>query len=230
MILKKGQAEALLFFKNGKLRIMEKEKLDMNLTKCSNNHFYDSDVYPSCPHCSGGIVENNTIPYVGDDKTQSIYPTIDWDSHDNEKSASGSKDSYVEPDDSKTISIYQNKNVETPAMAPIVGWLVCVKGRFYGQDFRLKSGRNFIGRNIDMDVCLTGENTVSRERHATIIHEPRQNVFIAQPGDSRELFYVNDDVVLSPVRLKKNDVLQIGEVSLMLIPCCDSQFNWVKED
>lgn len=81
-----------------------------------------------------------------------------------------------------------------------------------------------------MDVALAGENTVSRERHATIIHEPRQNIFIAQPGESRELFYVNGNVVLSPVQLKKNDILQIGEVCLMLIPCCDDVFNWDKEE
>ena len=133
-------------------------------------------------------------------------------------------------DDAKTISIYQNNKVETPVMAPTVGWLVCTKGKFYGQDFRLKSGRNFIGRGAGMDVALAGENTVSRERHATIIHEPRQNIFIAQPGESRELFYVNGNVVLSPVQLKKNDILQIGEVCLMLIPCCDDVFNWDKEE
>lgn len=81
-----------------------------------------------------------------------------------------------------------------------------------------------------MDISLSGENTVSRERHATIIHEPRQNIFIAQPGESRELFYVNGNVVLSPVQLKKNDMMQIGEVQLMLIPCCDEAFRWDEED
>ena len=80
-----------------------------------------------------------------------------------------------------------------------------------------------------MDVCLGCESTVSRDRHGTIIHEPRQNVFIAQPGESRELFYVNGNVVLTPVQLKKNDVLQIGNVQLMLIPCCDDAFNWNEE-
>ena len=80
-----------------------------------------------------------------------------------------------------------------------------------------------------MDVCLAGESTVSRDRHAPIIHEPRQNVCIAQPGESRELFYVNGNVVLTPVQLKKNDVLQIGNVQLMLIPCCDDAFNWNEE-
>ena len=33
----------------------------MNLTKCSNGHFYDSDTYASCPHCGGGGTENVTI-------------------------------------------------------------------------------------------------------------------------------------------------------------------------
>ena len=204
----------------------------MNLTKCSNGHFYDSDTYASCPHCGGGgAVENQTISYDDPGATQSLSATIDLDSlQEQEGGAAAGGYDYADLDDSKTISIYQSDKMETPTMAPTVGWLVCTKGRFYGQDFRLKSGRNFIGRSAGMDVCLTGENTVSRERHATIIHEPRQNIFIAQPGDSRELFYVNNNVVLSPVQLKKNDILQIGEVCLMLIPCCDSEFTWDKDD
>lgn len=205
----------------------------MNLTKCSNGHFYDSDTYASCPHCGGGGTENVTIPFSSGGGPQDIGATMpltppvtpDPPMPDGFENVDFGLD-----DDAKTISIYQNDKVDTMVMAPTVGWLVCTKGKFYGQDFRLKSGRNFIGRGAGMDVILAGENTVSRERHATIIHEPRQNIFIAQPGESRELFYVNGNVVLSPVQLKKNDILQIGEVCLMLIPCCDDVFNWDKED
>ena len=197
----------------------------MNLTRCSNGHYYDADTYASCPHCGGAAVENKTVSYDSG-PTQSLADTVDLDSFRNaEAEPAGGFDL----DDAKTISIYQNSKVDTVQMSPIVGWLVCTKGKFYGQDFRLKSGRNFIGRGSDMDVCLAGESTVSRDRHATIIHEPRQNVFIAQPGESRELFYVNGNVVLTPVQLKKNDVLQIGNVQLMLIPCCDDAFNWNEE-
>ncbi|MCI6885641.1 MAG: FHA domain-containing protein [Lachnospiraceae bacterium] len=205
----------------------------MNLTKCSNGHFYDSDTYASCPHCnSGAAAENSTIAFDGG---SGIAATVDLDSYKPASSpemAGVSQPSMMSAgslDDSKTISIYQSGKMETPQMSPTVGWLVCTKGKFYGQDFRLKSGRNFIGRGTDMDICLTGENTVSRDRHATIIHEPRKNIFIAQPGESRELFYVNGNVVLSPIQLKKNDVLQIGEVQLMLIPCCDEAFSWDQE-
>ncbi len=206
----------------------------MNLTKCSNGHFYDSDTYAACPHCSGSsaAVENSTVAF---DSGSNIGATVDLDSFAPEPSVSapGPIPGMVMPqgnlDDSRTISVYQSAKVENPQISLVVGWLVCIKGKMYGQDFRLKSGRNFIGRGAGMDICLAGENTVSRDRHAAIIHEPRKNIFIAQPGESRELFYVNGDVVLSPVQLKKNDVLQIGDVSLMLIPCCDEAFTWDKE-
>lgn len=204
----------------------------MNLTKCSNGHFYDSDTYASCPHCSSASAENSTIAFDSGsiNPGNSVAATIDLESY---VSAGASQEDGVgslDMDDSKTISIYQSGKMETPQMSPTVGWLVCTKGKFYGQDFRLKSGRNFIGRSAGMDVCLAGENTVSRDRHATIIHEPRKNIFIAQPGESRELFYVNGNVVLSSIELKKNDVLQIGDVQLMLIPCCDEAFQWDGED
>lgn len=205
----------------------------MNLTKCSNGHFYDSDTYATCPHCnSSASGENSTVAYSS---SPNIAATVDLDTYNSDPAVTGMDSavtggSVLPSDDSRTISIYQNSKVETPQMSPIVGWLVCTQGKFYGQDFRLKSGRNFIGRGTDMDVCLAGENTVSRDRHATIIHEPRKNIFLAQPGESRELFYVNGNVVLSPIQLKKNDVLQVGDVQLMLIPCCDEAFTWKTED
>ncbi|MCD8082485.1 MAG: FHA domain-containing protein [Clostridiales bacterium] len=200
----------------------------MKLTKCSNGHFYDSEMYSSCPHCAGGgaaMDEGKTVPFA-DAPGSEDKETMDLDAYG---SGVGAAPAPVDEDDNKTISIYQSKKaVESGAAsaAPTVGWLVCTKGKFYGQDFRLKSGRNFIGRSTMMDICLSGENSVSRDRHATIIHEPRKNIFIAQPGESRELFYINGNVVLSPVQMKKNDVMQVGDVQLMLIPCCDEAFNW----
>lgn len=204
----------------------------MNLTKCSNGHFFDSDTYASCPHCNSvAAAPNNTVAYSDSGNGGSgIAETVDLEHYVGGETVSNATSPAVNPDDGKTISIYQNVKVETPQMSPTVGWLVCTKGKFYGQDFRLKSGRNFVGRGTNMDISLSGENTVSRDRHATIIHEPRQNVFIAQPGESRELFYVNGNVVLSPVQMKKNDMMQIGEVQLMLVPCCDDMFRWDEED
>ncbi len=128
-------------------------------------------------------------------------------------------------DDQKTVSFYSASPIYNDK-DPVTGWLICVKGLNFGRDYRLKKGRNFIGRADSMDVAINGENTVSRERHAIIIYEPKQNIFLVQPGDSRELTYLNGQLVLNPTVLKKNDILELGETSLMFIPFCDETFRW----
>ena len=77
-----------------------------------------------------------------------------------------------------------------------------------------------------MDVILGGDTSVSREKHAVVIYEPQGKIFIAQPGESRELFYLNGKVVLNNEMLNSNDVVAIGNTKLMLIPCCGEKFSW----
>lgn len=113
---------------------------------------------------------------------------------------------------------------------PVVGWLVCTKGSHRGEDFRLRSGRNFIGRGTNMDVRLRGETTVSRDKHAIVLYEPRQRIFLAQMGESHELVYLNGELLLSSAQMKAKDRLQIGDVEMMLIPCCDAEFDWSETD
>ena len=125
----------------------------------------------------------------------------------------------------KTFRILQNESGKDPT----VGWLVVLNGEHYGEDFRLRSDKNYIGRNEDMDIALTNEKSVSRNKHVIVSFEPRKQVFFVQPGESRKLFYLNEEVVLAPVFLKRNDVLTIGEVDLMFIPLCDEKFTWKKE-
>lgn len=36
-------------------------------------------------------------------------------------------------------------------------------------------------------------------------------LYLAQPGSSKELFYVNDKLVLNPIELKAMDQLSIGD-------------------
>ena len=116
-----------------------------------------------------------------------------------------------------------NEVTEPP---PVVGWLVCTDGVNKGTDYRLHQGRNFVGRSPEMDVCILGDNTVSRSSHAIVVYDPRSNVYLAQPGSSKELFYVNDKLVLNPVELKTMDLLNIGDTKLMFVPLCGEQFHW----
>ncbi|MCM1082834.1 MAG: FHA domain-containing protein [Clostridium sp.] len=128
----------------------------------------------------------------------------------------------IEEDDSVTQRFYPN-DMKTE---PVVGWLVCISGEDAGTDFALKSGRNFIGRSTSMDVVLAGDKSVSREKHAILLYEPRKREFLAQPGDSRELFYVNDEVVLNTEKLNAYDKLLIGNTELLFVPFCGEKFAW----
>ena len=114
----------------------------------------------------------------------------------------------------------------TEKSAPVVGWLVCTEGVNKGTDYRLHQGRNFVGRSSEMDVCILGDNTVSRSSHAIVVYDPRSNVYLAQPGSSKELFYVNDKLVLNPIELKAMDQLSIGDTKLMFVPLCSEKFHW----
>jgi hypothetical protein len=51
-------------------------------------------------------------------------------------------------------------------------------------------------------------------------------VYLAQPGSSKELFYVNDKLVLNPIELKAMDQLSIGDTKLMFVPLCSEKFHW----
>ena len=79
-------------------------------------------------------------------------------------------------DDDRTLPVTADMldgMVEKPA--PVVGWLVCTDGVNKGTDYRLHQGRNFVGRSPEMDVCILGDNTVSRSSHAIVVYDPRSN-------------------------------------------------------
>ncbi|MGP1348924.1 MAG: FHA domain-containing protein [Stomatobaculum sp.] len=210
----------------------------MELVRCNNGHYYDGSQYSSCPHCSGtgGYGGNETVALdsVAQAKEMTTVamvtgavPEEGATLPDAVARATGEPEAVraAISDDQKTISFYSEDKV-LAEQDPVVGWLVCVKGQLYGRDFRLKTGRNFIGRDFSMDVSLEGELTVSRDRHAIVVYEPKQNVFLATPGETKELVYLNGSVVLVPTVMKKNDILQVGEVLLMLQPFCDETFTW----
>lgn len=215
----------------------------MNLVKCESGHFYDSERYQSCPHCSAPAMQGAqdvTVPVMrtpaNDAVTVAISPSDAAPAASDAtampqsslqeavSAATGAVQSgAISPaGDEKTVGFFQN----AIGKEPVVGWLVCTQGEHFGEDFRLKSGRNFIGRATGMDVALAKDSTVSRERHAIVVYEPRGNLFIVQPGDSKELCYLNGEVVLSPREVKVHDRLSVGKSELMFIPCCTGQFSW----
>ena len=218
----------------------------MNLIKCANGHFYDQERYSTCPHCSSPGVRggNLTMPVMRGAANEEVTVALEQSraavppapaapvpaasapvkSSLQEAVQAASAGAVNAPAESgeKTVGFFSN----TIGTEPVVGWLVCTGGEHFGEDFRLKSGRNFIGRASGMDVAIIKDGTVSRARHVIVVYEPRGNVFLVQPGDSKELSYLNGEVVLAAKEIKTHDRLTVGNTELMFIPCCTPSFNW----
>lgn len=173
-----------------------------NLIRCANGHFYDADKNRSCPYCNQPTSGGATTPLM----TQKNL---------------GKLDVRIQEDTGETVGFYDEMTTK-----PVVGWLVSIEGSTAGKDFRLCSGRNYIGRGKDMDIVLEGDNKVSRNKHAIVLFDPKSQRTLCQVGEARELFYLNNSVVTETVELKQGDVIAIGDTKLMFVPFCGELHTW----
>ncbi len=148
----------------------------------------------------------------------------------NDSSLSNQIKKVTAENDTKTIGMFALKGSKTEGNTfntePVVGWLVCLKGKNFGNDFRIVSGKNSIGRNDTNDIVLTGEESVSREKHAQIMFEPRKKEFFIKPGESSGFTYLNNETIFEVTKLKNNDILEFGETKFLLVCLCGENFDW----
>lgn len=186
-------------------------------------------------------IVDSGLPIAGlraDEPTEALMnntldiPTQPWSdtmeaSDDNDHTVGFFDDDFFESPTGKPMGV---QSVEAPktqkVSTPCVGWLVALGGAHLGTDFRLKVGKNFIGRSPQMDVALTEDKSVSRDRHAIVVYEPKEHLYLVQPGESSTLVYRNEQVVLNPVKLEAYDVITVGDVNLLFMPLCNKEFNW----
>lgn len=205
----------------------------MDLKRCINNHYYDSDKYSQCPHCANKAKQE---PREDDDRYSSQSgvsyrsyleeaedePVIDLNSEkDEEQGREEFIPSLYPPEEDMggaTVGYFQDEVV--------VGWLAAIEGEHKGESFHLKEGMNYVGRAPAMDVCLIKDKGISRNRHITIIYDARNNEFVVHMGESKELVYVNGELLLEPKKLQRNDKISLGKTVLMFIPLCDENFMW----
>lgn len=208
----------------------------LTLGRCPNGHFYDGDKYGECcPYCitstvvtkSDSDVVFKSKEVVEPELLNEPDPVVEPERIDNlveepvvvPEPVVASATVEEKPAAAKEVSVTKPKEL-------VVGWLMCTKGMYKGESFSLKQGRNYIGRSADMDICLAEDSSVAERNQATVIYEPRQRQFIVVPGDVHELCYLQNELVLSNTVMNEHDVLDVGDTSLMLIPCCGEHFTW----
>lgn len=165
----------------------------MNLKRCANGHYYDSDKHPECPRCvQEGLIKAGAAP------KQEQQPA-------------------------------QPEPVMEKPRRWTAGWLACIEGALEGNVYELKCGENTIGGTAEQDISLAADEQVAESCQMVIVYQPETRSFTASAGDSRELSYVNGQVVLCNVELHNRDILQVGGEKLMFIPLCGEDFAWDAE-
>ncbi|HVA84662.1 MAG TPA: FHA domain-containing protein [Candidatus Binataceae bacterium] len=185
----------------------------MAMTRCSHGHFFDAAKHTACPYCGVGAeaVEGKTrrVP----DHVGAATPVA----------AAPSPGSAASADPGVTRAVYRDTST---GISPVVGWLVCVEGPDKGRDFRIHGEKNFIGRSPSMDIALTGDDSVSRDKHASVAYDPKQRAFWVLPGEAAGLVYLNEQMVNTPMKLTSRDIVEVGKSKLMFWPLCDDKFHW----
>ena len=179
------------------------------MIRCAEGHFYDSGKHAACPWC-GVPVDVNAA------KTRALK---------DEPAAPAPVAAAPRPVPA-AAGVTRALHREPTGISPVVGWLVCVEGPDRGRDFRLHSEKNFIGRSSAMDVAITGDDSISREKHAAVSYEPKKKVFWLLPGEASGLVYLNDEVVNGPVELKPRSIVELGRTKLLFFPLVDENFQW----
>ncbi len=109
---------------------------------------------------------------------------------------------------------------------PVCGWLVCIEGARVGKDYKIHSGKNFVGRGDDMDIQITGDNEINRKNHTVIVYDPKKLNTVILPGDSAGLAYLNEEPVYVPTELKPYDTISMGKSRFLFVPLCGTSFSW----
>jgi len=109
---------------------------------------------------------------------------------------------------------------------PVCGWIVCIAGPRRGKDYKVRNGKNFVGRADDMDIQILGDNQISRRNHAVIVFDKKKAETVLLPGDSNGIAYLNGAACYTPTTLSAYDVIEMGESEFAFVPFCGEHFSW----
>ena len=186
----------------------------MEMRKCMSGHYYDVSVHAECPYCN-----NNTS--VG--KTMALgVPAPVMSETSRTQSAMTNSAIMSSGGDGKTVALFQTEQ----GVDPVVGWLVCLNGKEKGRDYRIHSDNNYIGRSERMDVCIKGDDTISRENQAILTYDSKAKKYYLSPGEGRSILRLNDEAIFQTTEIKAYDKIVVGQTELLFVVLCGDTFSW----
>ncbi|THB64191.1 MAG: FHA domain-containing protein [Desulfovibrio sp.] len=216
----------------------------MAMKRCPQGHYFDPAKHTSCPVCGvDGLEIGVTTPRRGVDRMGGQPGGADPDlavtqprgaktppappeggTRKADVPAEGDKAASPPPQAEEGVTrrvIYKDLSIN-----PVVGWLVCVQGPEKGRDYRIRSEKNYIGRSEAMQICIKGDDSISRDKHGIISYNPKTNSFRIMPGESVGLVFLNEKEVDQPQDLAPYDTIELGKTKLLFVPFCGEKFQW----
>lgn len=194
----------------------------MEMKKCMQGHYYDASIHSECPYCTNVNDYGATLPLdMYAENTSATMPYSEGDTDGKTVSIAAAMNSANE-DDGRTVALV----MESSGIDPVVGWFVCIDGVEKGRDYRIHSDNNYIGRSNKMDICIRGDETISRENHAIVSYDMLDNKFYFSPGDGRAIVRYNDKALFQTIEMNAYDTITVGKTKLLFIPLCCDAYTW----
>lgn len=188
----------------------------MEMRKCERGHYYDASVNAACPYCSQMNGIDRTQAFT--EGEQDIGRTVAF----GVPGAQGGAASENPAEEGRTVAMIKLDQ----GIDPVVGWLVCIEGKERGKDYRIHTDNNYIGRSERMDICIRGDETISRENQAIITYDAMDKIFYISPGEGRSILRVNNQAIFQTVQVKAFDRIMLGRTLLLFLPLCGEDFEW----
>ncbi len=200
----------------------------MEMKRCERGHYYDASIHGSCPYCKNVSDTDKTVAMGVENMTAASSAPIEGNADHEKPNVTRPLFEAVQSagdDDGRTVALIQS-NI---GIDPVVGWLVCVNGKEKGRSYMIHSDNNYIGRSEKMDICIRGDETISRENQAVITYDTNDNSYFFSSGDGRSIVRVNNKAIFQTVTLQAYDRLVIGKTELIFMPLCGEKFKWEDE-
>lgn len=190
----------------------------MNITKCPYGHFYDRDKFDTCPGCAQENIGNNENLNRDDISNQKTVSKVNFDMEFGNQLTERYLESVHDKDKTISLSFIKNKS------RPVCGWLICISGSQKGRSLDIFSGRNFAGRSKNMDIILTDDNEISRDKHFFVVFDPKSIEFsvVAGSGETQ----LNGETINGAKTLHENDEILVGKTKYLFVPYCNEERNW----